>query len=61
MNISKELIIILLIALLVFGTSRISGLGSALGKAIRDFRKAVDEPESDKVHPSPPDSQPRQP
>lgn len=42
MNISKDLIIILIIALLIFGPTRLAGLGGALGKAIRDFRKAVD-------------------
>lgn len=61
MNISKELIIILIIAIVVFGTSRIAGLGGALGKAIRDFRKAVDEPEGDKAQSSPSDAQSRRP
>jgi TatA/E family protein of Tat protein translocase len=40
-NIEKDLIIILLIALLVFGPSKLAGLGSALGKTIREFRKAI--------------------
>lgn len=42
MNIEKDLIIILLIALLVFGPSKLAGLGSALGKTIREFRKAIE-------------------
>lgn len=42
MNISKDLILILIIALLIFGPTRLAGLGSALGKAIHDFRTAVD-------------------
>lgn len=48
MNISKELIIILVVALLVFGPSRLGGLGAALGKTIRDFRKSVEEPDESK-------------
>jgi len=41
-----ELLIILLIVLAVFGTSRIAGLGGALGGSIKEFKKAVhdDEP-----------------
>ena len=41
-----ELVIILIIVLLVFGASRISGVASALGGSIREFKKAVrdDEP-----------------
>jgi len=36
-----QLIIILLIVLLVFGTKRIRSLGSDLGGAIKEFRKGV--------------------
>ena len=36
-----ELLIILLIALLVFGTGRLSRIGSELGAAIRGFRTAM--------------------
>jgi sec-independent protein translocase protein TatA len=36
-----ELLIILVIVLLLFGASRISGLASALGGSIREFKKAV--------------------
>ncbi len=59
MNISKDLIIILVIALLIFGPSRIAGLGGALGKTIRDFRKSLDghDGEQPASHPTtPPDS-----
>lgn len=44
-----ELLIILLIVLAVFGTSRLAGLGGALGGSIREFKKAVkddDAPEA---------------
>ena len=34
-----ELLLVLLIALLVFGATRLPQIGEALGKAIRNFRK----------------------
>lgn len=37
-----ELLVILVIALLVFGTKRLPEVGSSLGKAIRGFKGAVD-------------------
>jgi sec-independent protein translocase protein TatA len=41
-----ELIIILVIVIVVFGAGKLSGLGSGLGRAIRDFRSEVkDKPE----------------
>jgi len=36
-----ELIIILVILLLLFGTSRLAGLGKGLGQAIRGFKHEV--------------------
>jgi len=36
-----ELIIVLVIALVVFGPKRLPELGSSLGKGIREFRKAT--------------------
>lgn len=38
-----ELIIILVIALLILGPGRLPDVGSALGKSIREFRKATNE------------------
>ncbi len=38
---APELIIILIIALIVVGPGRLPDLGSALGKSIREFRKAA--------------------
>jgi sec-independent protein translocase protein TatA len=43
-----ELIIILLILVLLFGASRLRGLGGALGGSIREFRTAVRD-ENDKT------------
>ncbi|MBN1402431.1 MAG: twin-arginine translocase TatA/TatE family subunit [Anaerolineae bacterium] len=43
-----ELIIILVIVIIIFGAGKISGLGGALGKTVRDFRSAVkDESKED--------------
>ncbi len=36
-----ELVIVLIIALVVFGPKRLPELGSSLGKGIREFRKAT--------------------
>lgn len=38
-----ELIIVLVIALVIFGPKRLPELGSSLGKGIREFRKATNE------------------
>jgi sec-independent protein translocase protein TatA len=49
-----ELIIILVIALIILGPGRLPDVGSALGKSIREFRKASsDISESVKVDTSP--------
>lgn len=39
----QQLLIILLIALVLFGTKKIRGLGTDLGAAVRGFKKAVNE------------------
>lgn len=45
-----QLVIILLIVIMLFGTKRLGSLGSDLGSAIRGFRKNVSEnPETEKV------------
>jgi len=38
-----ELILILIIALVLFGPSRLPEMGASIGKAIREFKKASDE------------------
>ena len=40
----SHLLIILLIVLLVFGPKKLPELGGALGKTLRDFKKAMSEP-----------------
>jgi len=37
----KELIVILVIVMLMFGTKKIRGIGSDVGGWIRDFKKAL--------------------
>jgi sec-independent protein translocase protein TatA len=37
-----ELIVIMVIALIIFGPGKLPEIGSALGKGIRDFKKAFD-------------------
>ncbi|HUO05841.1 MAG TPA: twin-arginine translocase TatA/TatE family subunit [Candidatus Binataceae bacterium] len=41
----SHLIIILLILLVIFGPSKLGDVGGALGKAIRDFKKAMNDPD----------------
>jgi sec-independent protein translocase protein TatA len=36
-----ELLIILLIVIVLFGASRLAGIGGAVGSSIREFRKSV--------------------
>jgi sec-independent protein translocase protein TatA len=49
-----ELVIVLVIALLVLGPGRLPDVGAALGKSIREFRKATSEvQEATKIDVSP--------
>lgn len=50
-----ELLLIALIVILLFGTRKLRGVGSDLGNALRDFKKAMhDEPQKPQT-PTPPD------
>jgi sec-independent protein translocase protein TatA len=40
-----ELILILIIALVIFGPSKLPEMGASVGKAIREFRNATKEPD----------------
>jgi sec-independent protein translocase protein TatA len=42
-----EILIILAIALLIFGPGRIAELGKSLGEGIRNFKSSVKEPEEE--------------
>ena len=57
-----ELIIVLVIALLVLGPGKLPDVGSALGKSLREFRKAAgDIQEATKIDTSPLESAPAAP
>jgi sec-independent protein translocase protein TatA len=43
-----ELVLILAIVILLFGTSRLAGLGKGLGQAIRGFKHEVGPKDDDK-------------
>ncbi len=43
---AQELVVILLIALVLFGGAKIPELGRSLGQAMREFKKGTDEPEA---------------
>jgi sec-independent protein translocase protein TatA len=60
----QELLVILVIALVIFGPSKLPQIGSGLGKAIRDFKKGVssddvEEPANEAKKDSPPKDLPR--
>jgi|DewCreStandDraft_2_1066082.scaffolds.fasta_scaffold00179_56 sec-independent protein translocase protein TatA len=44
-----ELLIILVIIILVFGANRVAEIGGALGKSVREFRRAVEGHDEAKV------------
>jgi sec-independent protein translocase protein TatA len=46
-----ELLIILVIVLIIFGANRLPEIGGGLGKAIKNFKKATNEPEEIDVTP----------
>lgn len=45
----QELLVVLVLALLFFGGNKLPEVGSALGKAIREFKRATSEPETIEV------------
>jgi sec-independent protein translocase protein TatA len=40
-----ELVIILVIILVIFGANKLPEIGSGMGKALKNFKKATNEPE----------------
>lgn len=56
-----ELVIILVVALVIFGPGRLPEIGGALGKGIRDFKKSFEggDDEQKKVDASTSDSAPK--
>jgi len=53
----SELLLLLGIVVLLFGTKKLSNLGTDLGSAIRGFRKAMDHPEGESTSTSEPSKQ----
>ncbi|MEO7435141.1 MAG: twin-arginine translocase TatA/TatE family subunit [Candidatus Binatia bacterium] len=52
-----ELAVILVVALVIFGPSKLPELGNGLGKGLRDFRKAFESPEEIEGDPKKPDEE----
>lgn len=50
-----ELLLILIIVLIIFGAGKIPQLGEGLGKAIKGFKKSVNEADAIDVTPPPAD------
>lgn len=46
-----ELLILLLIALVIFGANKLPEIGAGLGKAIKNFKKALTEPDEIDITP----------
>ena len=46
---TTEIILIVVLALVLFGGGKLAGVGGALGKSIKDFKSAVKEDESKKA------------
>lgn len=46
-----ELIIILIIILIIFGAGKLPEIGSGIGKGIKNFKKATNEPQDEIVAP----------
>jgi sec-independent protein translocase protein TatA len=42
----SHLLLLLLVILVIFGPSKLGDVGGALGKGIRDFKHAVNEPDN---------------
>ena len=51
-----ELLLILIIVLIIFGAGKIPQLGEGLGKAIKGFKKSVNEADAIDVTPPPADA-----
>lgn len=47
----QELVIILVIVIVIFGASRLPQIGRGMGEAIKNFKKATNEPDSIDVTP----------
>ena len=48
----QEILVILVVGLLIFGANRLPEVGSGLGKAIRNFKRAASERDEIDITPS---------
>lgn len=48
----QELLVVLVIVLIVFGVGKLPQIGEGLGKAIRGFKKGVEEPDEEGTGPT---------
>ena len=48
----QEILVILAVGLLVFGANKLPEMGSGLGKAIRNFKRAALEPDEVDISPA---------
>jgi sec-independent protein translocase protein TatA len=46
-----ELIVIMVIALIIFGAGKLPEIGGAIGKSIKSFKKSIKEPDETDVTP----------
>ncbi|GHV52116.1 hypothetical protein FACS1894206_00310 [Deltaproteobacteria bacterium] len=47
-----QLLIVILVVALLFGTNKLRNLGSDLGKSLKDFKKALNDEPTDNGHAS---------
>ena len=52
----SEILLILVIALIVFGAKRLPEMGASMGKGIREFKRSLKEIDNDDLPASPPPS-----
>ncbi|MDR2160947.1 MAG: twin-arginine translocase TatA/TatE family subunit [Desulfovibrio sp.] len=48
---TQEILVILVVVLVIFGAKRLPEIGSGLGRAIRNFKKATTEPDEIDISP----------
>ncbi len=56
----QELLVILVVGVVLFGAKRLPEIGSGLGRAIRNFKKASMEPDEVEIASPRPDSEKKQ-
>jgi len=57
---TSELVIILIIILIIFGVGKLPSIGTGIGQAIKDFKKASSESDTDATSPKE-ESKPEEP